>query len=692
MNGIIISSIAAFFLLATGIYVLIRQRSVTNSFVLVVAFLLAGLETSDQLSLQLDDRIEQFRTITLYIEALLAAACIMMSLSYGRSRPFGNDSRFKLGLAGALALLPLCMLLATGTDIAYSPDFHNERVLFLGNEGYWYYISIMSAMIFALTNVETTLSATHGMARNRMKFEAIGYMSLFAVLIFYYSQGLLYRTINLNLVPIRSTIFILATLLIVYSRVFRGNETRVSISRHVIYRSITLLVVGFYLIGLGLIGEGMQYFGVSFGRNFAIVLAFAGGMFLLAILLSEKMRQRAKVYISKHFYANKHDYREEWIKFTNLLTSCSTLSDVQEAILSIYRDTFSIGGAALYLPATDGKRYARTLQHFMKDSQVELLVSENLHSYFLKQERVLDLTDEEHPLSPKERETMQHGGTWLIVPLISNNRIEGLVALSGRVMPERLNYDDYDLMKVLARQAAQAITNLRLSEEVLEMRAMAAVSRISTFVIHDLKNLTTGLSLVVDNAEEHIGNPDFQQDAIKTIKNTLDKMKDLIQRLRAIPERIAIRSGVEDVDRLCRAVVHEMVKLRQGKIRLAYEGSQAYTSIDAEEIKKVVHNLIQNAVEACDNKGSVMVEAGEEQGKAFIRISDTGKGMTDDFMKHQLFKPFSTTKEKGLGIGLYQCRQIVAAHNGRIDVQSEVNKGTTFIVLLPLAEAAQVVR
>jgi putative PEP-CTERM system histidine kinase len=241
-------------------------------------------------------------------------------------------------------------------------------------------------------------------------------------------------------------------------------------------------------------------------------------------------------------------------------------------------------------------------------------------------------------------------------------------------------------MKVLARQAAQAITNLKLSEEVMEMRAMAAVSRISTFVIHDLKNLTTGLSLCMDNAEEYIGNPEFQKDAITTIRNTLFKMNDLMQRLKSIPEKTALDVKVNNIDRLSREVVAEFAKLRPK--RVVYKGAPVYSCVDAEEIKKVIVNLVQNALDASFEKGTVLVETRKDNNLVCIQVSDTGGGMTEDFMKNYLFKPFRTTKNAGLGIGLYQCRQIVEAHNGRIEVQSEPGKGSVFITSLPVAENA----
>ena len=680
----IVTSIEILTLAALGVHALTKQRTSASILLAIVLCLLSGLEMADRLSLQPTLDFTTYRRISLYLEATLAGSFLLLSILYGRSRPLASLSKVRLGLLATSALVPMAILLTVGTNLAYSPDILSEKVLFLGDEGYWFYIGIMAVLIVSLVNIEATLAASYGIARIRMKFEAIGIMSMLAVLIFYYSEGLLYRTINMNLLPIRSSIVIMAALLIGYSRIFRGSGERVFVSRHIFYRSVTLLVVGIYLIGLGLFGEGMRYFGVSFGRNLTIVIAFAGGALLLAVLFSEKVRRRAKVYISKHFYSHKHDYREEWIKFTSRLSSCATLADVQESVLSMFRETFGLAGASLYLLDRD-EQYARSSALAMPEGPLRLRLSGELREYFVQRERVLDLTGREHRLSESEEILFRQAGSWLIVPLISNGRVEGLLVLGPQIVPENLIYEDYDLMKVLARQAAQAVTNLRLSEELLETRAMAAVARISSFVIHDLKNLTTSLSLVVDNAEEHIGNPDFQQDAIKTIKNTLAKMKALTQRLKAIPEKSQLASAIENIDQLSREIAAELTRSGLGK-RITYQGAPSYARVDGEELKKVVANLVQNALEASGEQGPVKIETTSENGSACIRVSDTGCGMTEEFLKNHLFKAFRTTKDKGLGIGLYQCRQIVEAHGGRLEAQSEVGKGSVFTVVLPAAK------
>jgi putative PEP-CTERM system histidine kinase len=691
MFEMVLSSIAVLLLAACGIFAVIKNRTAANVILMITVLLLAGIVMFDQLSLLSSVGFATFKKLSFYMEALLPGSTLLLAFIFGRSKPFASMSKMRFGLMTVLVLFPLAIVLILGNDIYYSSNYQNEKYLFLGNTGYWYYIGIMISLIGSLASVELTLTATHGVARERMKFEAIGIMSLFAVLIFYYSQGLLYRTIDMNLIPIRSSVFIIASLLIGYSHAFRGSGTRVSISRHILYRSFTLLAVGIYLLGLGLVGEGIRYFGVAFGRDLTVILSFAGAIALLVILLSEKVRRRTIVYINKHFYAgNKHDYREQWIKLTGRFSLCATLSDVQDAIITVFVETFGVAGASLYLLSREDRRYLRVSELAMPESPAEIRITDELNQYFSQRERVLNLKDGEFPLSAPEQSTFGKAGAWLVIPLISNSKVIGLALFREQIVPEMLIYDDFDLMKVLARQAAQAIMNLRLSEEVIEMRAMAAVSKVSTFVIHDLKNLTTSLSLCIDNAEEHIGNPDFQKDLIVTIRNTFSKMKGLMQRLKSIPEKITLDAEVKNIDHVCREVVAEFVKLRPKRVE--YKGERAFSRVDGEEIKKVIVNLVQNALEASNDKMAVMVETYVENGSVCIRVSDTGMGMTEDYLKNHLFRPFRTSKETGLGIGLYQCKQIVEAHEGKIEVKSEIGKGTAFTIYLPVSEAVKAIK
>ncbi len=535
-------------------------------------------------------------------------------------------------------------------------------------------------------NLEATFSATSGIDRWRMKFEVIGIISILSILIFYFSQGLLYRTINMNLIPIRSGVFISASIFVGYSKLFRGGGIKVEISRYIIYRSLTLLMVGLYLLFLGLIGEGMKYSGISFSRDLTIFIAFITGMAILLILFSEQLRRKVKVYISKHFYAHKHDYRAEWLNFTERLTSCGSVSDVQNAILITYREVFGLKGASLYHYDKGAKSYLLVANQGMAVAAAELQPSAALIKYFIERSRVLNPNDSEYTLAPQEASFVRQTRAKLIVPLVGIGTMEGFLILGKQLVQEKFIFEDYDLMKTFAKQATLSIINFRLSEELAETREVTAMAKISSFVIHDLKNLTSTLSLLMNNADNYIEDPGFQKDMINSVRNTLNKMKRLIQRLKTIPEKNTLNIELADIHLLTKDIVGEVMA---NGVNIIYHGFSAFSMVDKEEMKKVILNLILNALDAIHGEGVVEVETGNNGTNTYTKVIDNGCGMKEDFIKNHLFKPFRTTKKKGLGIGLYQCKQIVEAHGGKIEIKSKEGEGSNFTVFLPLAHSAK---
>jgi hypothetical protein len=403
---------------------------------------------------------------------------------------------------------------------------------------------------------------------------------------------------------------------------------------------------------------------------------------MIIVLLSSRARRRAVVFLRKHFFAQKHEYRDEWLKFTELLSSCKTVGDVYKAILSMYRETFGLKGGSLYLIDKETKTYRPVLSHNMPGGEQALKISAPMHAYLVDRERVLNTLDGEYRPEKEDADLIRDSGAKLIVPLINNNELTGFLSLGDQLAPEKLIYEDYDLMKTLARQATYAILNFRLSEELGETREIAAVAKISAFVIHDLKNLATSLSLVLDNAKSHIGNAEFQSDMLETIGNTVNKMKGLMQRLKAVPEKKKLESEVADLSIIAKSALQELNGV-SGDTNIRQTGVSAVAKVDREEMKNVIVNMILNAFDATKGKGIIEVESGVRNGDCFIRVKDDGCGMERKFIDNHLFKPFRTTKKKGLGIGLYQCRQIVAAHGGRIEVESSPGKGAVFTVYLP---------
>jgi putative PEP-CTERM system histidine kinase len=673
-------SVTSFFLfLALSALVMLKKRSSLNLSFCVAVFLLALIEAAGRLSLEMPYEPSLFKA-SLFFESLLPVTLLSFSLAYSRQKislPWG-------ALLMGASVFTACVFLFPLGEFFYSPDIETEKMLFLGQKGYWFYLGIMVCCIISLVNIEAAFRASSGTGRWKMKFEAAGIIAILAVLILYYSYGLLYRSINMSMIPVKSGVMIMAALLIAYSRIFRGNDERVVVSRHVLYRSLSMLLVGLYLVALWMLGEGMRYLEVSFGENLMMLAAFIGGIAIFLVLFSGQMRRKAKVYISKHFYAHKYDYRSEWLKFTERLSSCRTIADVQYVVVSTFKETFGLEGVSLYLLDRDERKYVLAYRYAMADDVSELKASRDLISYLKDRGRVFNPLDGEYEPTAEESFFVRQSGARFIVPLICNGEVEGLMVFGKQLVREDFIYEDFDLMKNIAKQAALSIVNISLYEELAEAREMSAVARISSFVIHDLKNLASSLSVLLDNAEDYIGVPEFQNDMLETIRNTSKQMKDLIQKLRAIPEKQVLKKEVVDLDALVGGTVSSLERAGSG-VELLYKGASSVSMADAEEIRNVVLNLLLNAIDAANGNGLIKVETGCNGDKVYIRVEDRGCGMSQEFMRDNMFRPFRTTKKKGLGIGLYQCKQIVEAHGGRIGVSSKVGEGAVFTVQLPAA-------
>ena len=505
--------------------------------------------------------------------------------------------------------------------------------------------------------------------------------------LFYFSQGLLYRTINMNLIPLRSGVIMVAAGMAMYSRIVRGNDVKIAVSMNVAYKSFTILVVGLYLLTLGLIGEGMRYLGVAASTELTVFIAFIIGIVMLLALFSGRIRRKAAVIIRKNFFRHKYDYRSEWLKYTQSFAACKTPDEVRMKILNIYTDTFGLQGAALFMRRTNSNVFYAVARYGKDEgSREDMIVSEGLENYFMEKERVFNTRDNEYEATDDEKRFVDSCGTGIIVPLVSTGMVSGLIVFGEALSKESYIYEDYDLMKTLAREASLSLANLQLSDDLAEAREIAAVARISSFVIHDLKNHTSSLSMVLDNAEEHIDNPEFQKDMLGTLKSTVSRMKDLIHKLRNLPEKQSLQKAPVELHSL---VESEAGRLRTGRsdFEIICEGMEVTVVADGEELRKVVLNLLLNACEATEGKGVVRVSTSRNGERARVSVADDGCGMEAEFIEKSLFRPFRTTKNKGLGIGLYQSRQIVEAHGGQIDVQSSPQKGTVFNIYLPLKEA-----
>ena len=640
--------------------------------------LFAGIELLDQACLLWSGAPMQLKRSVMVLEALLPASLIGYALSFARQEPLRLASVRGALLLAAAVLLPGAVLLLPADRLFSSAVYAADRTVLLNAAGYWFYLGLTVSCVVALVNIEGTFSSTSGSDRWKIKFEVVGMAGILAALVLYYSQGLLHRRLSADLLAVRSAFLFMGSGLVLATRIFRRNGVRVAVSRYILYRSAWLLAAGAYFIILGAAAQGMRYFEVPLGEHLAVLLAVAAAI----SLLSDRIRRRIKVFVNKNFFAHKHDYRQTWLDLSDRLAGCTRRSDLEQAIPAAYCQVFGLRSAWLYVQDSRSGRYVPSDQ---AAPQIPFQPSPGLHAYFQERHRVWNPEDGEYPATEEEQAFIRSVRARLVVPLVSGGQMEGMVLFGPALGSEHFTFEDYDLMKMIARQSALLLCNLRLTRELIETRALAAVARVSSFVIHDLKNLAYTLSLLMSNADTHIGNAEFQQDVLSAVRHTVGKMKQLIQKLKVLPGKGPARRQCADVRLLCEEAVRDFAKARP-RAFLVCRGEPVTGMVDPDELRTVIVNVMQNGLDAAGEAGTIVVETGRENGMSVIRISDNGCGMTREFQEQQLFRPFQSTKKSGLGIGLYQCRQIIASFEGFITVVSAPDKGTAFTITLPAGD------
>src|SRR5450631_2358567 len=376
MSNLVISIAAITVLLSGAGYALYQERSRAGMFLSAALTITALLELFDLLSLNSPADAFFWKACSLVAEALLPPFWILCSLTFARqSGPWKIGPALKFAVASTFlfSVLPRIMPLSA---FFYAPDFPGERLLFLGNAGLYFYIALMACLIVALVNFEVTLSNASPDALWKIKFEIIGLGTILTVQIFYYSQALLYRSLNMNYLQLRSFLYLVAAALIAYSLASRRGKVRIRVSRQAAFKSIVLFAVGTYLVVLGVLGEGMQHFGVFFPRTVTISVAFLFGIALLILLLSEQVRREVKVVLHKNFYQHKHDYRTQWLRFTEQLSTSRSGDELLQRILSAYCDIFGIKGSALFLLEENRGGYCLISEHDMT-SHDDVIAADN---------------------------------------------------------------------------------------------------------------------------------------------------------------------------------------------------------------------------------------------------------------------------------------------------------------------------
>jgi putative PEP-CTERM system histidine kinase len=276
-------------------------------------------------------------------------------------------------------------------------------------------------------------------------------------------------------------------------------------------------------------------------------------------------------------------------------------------------------------------------------------------------------------------------GGRIAVPLLARRRFLGFAILGPRRGRPDYNDEDFEFLSAMSGPVAFAVLTGQVSVELLARREMDSFNRISTYIVHDLKNSISMLSMLLQNAEKHIADPAFQQSALKTINEAVGNMERLIGKISGGKDRLRSAPRPTELNRTISEIAHRAGLSAHPGLDYRFEPGDIPAAIgDPVQIRRIIENLLINAVEAMNEHGKLEVSTGVQNDSdglwVWARIRDSGCGMTREFASTRLFKPFETTKKKGLGIGMYQVKEMIEADGGRIQLASEPGKGSTFEV------------
>lgn len=426
---------------------------------------------------------------------------------------------------------------------------------------------------------------------------------------------------------------------------------------------------------------GMSSFAFALGSGFeVIVLALIA---LFASLTGGALNRGSCV--TRNLYRHKFEFREKWMEAARKISSRMTVEEVRQNLKEMIAGSTGASNVRLWLyEKADGSYKAADAGPPLPSDHALIRRLQALRSPFLSGSLSKDRSMARRDL--KEAETVfASTGAILAAPLITGGELVGLM-LIGPNQTGPFTDEDMELMNLMAAQAAVQIKNIRLNEEVINAKEAEVFHRMSSFIMHDLKNLTHSLSLVSQNARDNISNPDFQMDSVKTINTIVARMQGLIGRLKEEPGEKTQLAEVSIEDAL-RGAVERLGPQALGKIRISFaDGPGRHTIMaDTESLETVFVNLLTNALEAVDKDGKIEISVKKPAGSVLVTVSDNGAGIPAQYMSKGLFRPFATTKKTGFGIGLHQCRTIIEAHGGEIAAESEEGKGTVFTIRLPLA-------
>ncbi len=469
----------------------------------------------------------------------------------------------------------------------------------------------------------------------------------------------------------------------------RNSAWRLSLSRSVAFQSVSLLVIGGYMVAMILLAAALELIGGTYMRLAQVSLIFGMSIAALLIMPSGRFKAWLNVIIAKNFFQHRYDYRSEWMRFADTIGFPSQhAAPFNERVVKSLADIFGCSSGLLLAP---DEQNALTLQARYNWATVDVppnCVTTQTRPFFESTGHILAMddvragTDERCDPRAVPQWLYDEPQAWAVVPLVHFGKLAGLAVLGRPPLNRKLDLEDFDMLRVVGRQLASYLAEASSQHALAEAQQFEQFNRRFAFVMHDIKNLVSQLSILARNAEKHAGKPDFREDMIDTLQSSVGKMNDLLARLsqhnkakHAAPTTIDIGATIMKAVHAKRLVYPVEANVTEGVMAKA----------DPARVETIINHLVQNGIEATDDGSPIKITSRQQDDEVAIIVSDNGCGMSETFIANGLFKPFDSTKHGGFGVGAYEARTLAQSMGGQLRVDSRLGKGSRFTLILPLA-------
>ena len=470
----------------------------------------------------------------------------------------------------------------------------------------------------------------------------------------------------------------------------RNTEWNLTLSRSVAFRSLSLVAIGSYLLMMVVIATALQIIGGDYARLAQISFLVGTSIGALLLLPSGRFRAWLKVKLAKNFFQHRYDYRSEWIRFTDTIGRPGADSaPFHERVIKAIADITDSPAGILLMPDDSGQLVLQSRWNWSSIEVPARACSNRTIAFFEDTSHIVEFdalrADQDEKCDAAAIPDWMTRGErmWVAVPLVHFNRLTGLMLLARPRMNRTLDWEDLDMLRVVGRQVASYLAEARSQESLSEAQRFDEFNRRMAFIMHDIKNLVSQLSLLARNAKRHAENPEFRADMIETLQDSADKMNGLLERLsqhnkarQEEPKPVKVRELMQSIIEKKR-ILHNMQTTQIDDLTVM---------ADPVRVDQILGHLIQNAIDASTEDKPIFINARRRDLCVAIEVRDEGTGMSSEFIRSQLFKPFASSKKGGFGIGAYEARELARSMNGRLEVESKEGAGSRFTLILPLAK------